>query len=87
MPIKKSELESTFQSLPIIGAGTDRIKIDDFEFSKKTLSNQPMLTLMLLICIDPTEKQKELLEKLEVFFTDDNKKQVFPKEQEQQDGK
>jgi len=62
--------------------GREKVKIDEFTFDKGRMSdprNAAML-LMLLIAIDPTEKQKELLEKFEVVFTDDNKRRVFPKE-------
>lgn len=60
--------------------GRDKIHIDGYTFDKQNVSNNPNLLFMLILCIDPTKKQKELLNKLEVRFEDDNGNIIFPKE-------
>jgi len=69
---------ATFQNTYEIGS--PKVKIDDFTFDKNRVSNSPFLMLMLLIVIDPNEKQKEVLDKFGVVFTDDFGKQIYPKE-------
>lgn len=54
------------------------IEVDGFIFDSAALQNNPFLMLMGLICIDPTEKQAELLRKADVTFTDAKGKQIFP---------
>lgn len=58
------------------------IKIDGFEFDSEAMQNNPLMLLMSVICIDPTEKQKEFLDKLGVTLLDSKNKKVFPKETE-----
>lgn len=77
--MKKEDFEGPTWQPSLMEIGAEKVKIDGFTFDKMRVSNAPHMLLMLLIAIDPTEKQKEILEKFEVVFTDDNKKQVFPK--------
>ncbi|MCK4500702.1 hypothetical protein KAU11_09390 [Candidatus Babeliales bacterium] len=58
--------------------GAEKIKFDGFIFDKATVENNPILTMMLLICADPTEKQKELLDLIGVVLEDDNRKKFYP---------
>ena len=60
--------------------GAKKIKIDGFTFDKAFLESNPIMTLMLLIAIDPTEKQKELLDLIDVIVADDNGKKLYPRE-------
>lgn len=77
--MKKEDFEGPTWDAQVPEIGTEKVKIDGFTFDKNRIISNPFMLLMLLIVMDPTEKQKELLEKFEVVFTDDNKKQVFPK--------
>ena len=54
------------------------IEVDGFTFDSIAMSENPFLMMMALICIDPNEKQAELLNKAEVVFMDANNKQMFP---------
>lgn len=77
--MKRSDFESGQWSPEIPKIGAHKVQIDGFTFDYERITSMPQLFLMLLICMDPTEKQKEMLEKFQVVFTDDNGKQVFPK--------
>lgn len=66
----------------IYSIGAEKINFDGFSFDKNFVNNNLLATLMLIICIDPTEKQKELMNKIGVVFEDDNGKKVFPREVE-----
>jgi hypothetical protein len=57
---------------------TKQVEVAGYKFDVEPMQNNPFLMLMALICIDPTEKQRELLEKMEVVFMDSNGKQMFP---------
>jgi len=61
------------------------IEVDGYKFDLAQLQNNPFIMLMALICIDPTEKQKELLEKAEIVFKDADDKQMFPIEKADDD--
>lgn len=66
---------------PII-LGEAKIDIDGFTFGEKSLQMNPARLTMLLLCIDPTEKQKEIFKKLNVILYDDFGKQYYPREEE-----
>ena len=57
----------------------EKINIDGFEFDKEKVTANPLLTIMLIICSDPTEKQMEVLDKLEIRMLDDRGKQFYPR--------
>ncbi len=77
--MKKEDFEGPTWNAQYPEVGAEKVKIDGFTFDKNRVGTNPFMLIMLLIALDPTEKQKELLEKFDVVFTDDNKKQVFPK--------
>lgn len=56
----------------------EKVEFDGFTFSKNTITSNPILLMMLVLCIDPTNKQKELMKKLEITFADDKGNIVFP---------
>ena len=60
--------------------GAKKIKIDGFTFDKVFLESNPIMTLMLLIAIDPSKKQKELLDLIDIVVADDNGKKLYPRE-------
>lgn len=70
-------------NIPEIGA--KKVDIDGFQFDYNRLTNMPQLLLMLLICADPSEKQKEILDKFGVVFTDDTRRQFYPRLKEKKD--
>lgn len=84
--MKREDFESGQWKQDMI-IGGEKVEIDGFTFDKQRVANTPYLFLMLLLCIDPTEKQKEILNKFGVVFTDDNKKQLFPRENEDGENK
>ena len=71
------------QGVPEIGA--KKVMIDGFQFDYNRMISMPNLLLMLLICADPSEKQKEILDKFGVVFTDDTRKQFYPRVEEKKD--
>lgn len=79
MPIKREDFDGP-QLNKIYTIGDNKIEFDGFTFNKNNLTQNPLLALMAIIAIDPTEKQKELMNKLEIIFEDDFGKRVFPKE-------
>jgi len=58
------------------------IEVNGFSFDAIARQENPFLMMMAVICIDPTDIQKELLEKAEVVFMDAKNKQIFPKVEE-----
>lgn len=80
--MKRSDFESGQWDPQIPKIGAHKVQIDGFTFDYERTTSMPHLLLMLLICIDPTEKQKELLDKFGVVFTDDNGKRIYPRIEE-----
>lgn len=62
--------------------GAKKIKIDGFTFYQEKAKQNPFFMMMLLICCDPTEKQKELLDEFEIQLLDDEGKVFYPREEE-----
>ena len=65
--------------------GDKKIEIDGFTFGEKSLKANLARLTVLLMCIDPTPKQKEILEKLDIILLDDFNKQFFPRIEEKKE--
>jgi len=79
--IKKEDFELNqwnVKNVPIIGS--KKIKIDEFTFDKKKVVENPIFSILLILASDLSEKQKEVMNLLEINITDDNNKSFFPRE-------
>lgn len=84
--MKREDIDGgTWKADDIPEIGAKKVMIDGFQFDYNRLSNMPQLLLMLLICADPSEKQKEILDKFGVVFTDDTRRQFYPRVEEEKD--
>lgn len=63
--------------------GRKKVSIGGFEFFEEDLKN-PMFVLTLLAIIDPTEKQREVLNASKLRFLDANNKDVFTFEKKEE---
>jgi len=61
---------------------SETFKVGEFEFDLASAQNNPMMAIMTLIALDPTEKQKEFLNGIGLIIKDSNGKQIFPLEEE-----
>jgi hypothetical protein len=66
--------------------GQKVIDLDGFKFNEKILQSNLARLVMLFLTLDPTPKQKELLNKIGVVLLDDYGKQFFPQEEENEVG-
>jgi hypothetical protein len=71
---------------PII-LGDEKVEIDGFVFWKNKAVSNPFFLMMTLICCDPTEKQKEVLDKFEVKLLDDEDNSFYPREEKKEEKK
>jgi len=87
--MKREDIDGgTWKADDIPLVGQKKVDIDGFQFDYNRMVNMPHLLLMLIICADPSEKQKEVLDKFGVVFTDDTRRQFYPKvEEEKKDDK
>ena len=53
------------------------LKIGDFKIDRHAISDQNLL--LMLIAIDPTEKQKEILDALDIKIFDYDGKPIYPR--------
>lgn len=61
--------------------GKPKIKFGDFVFDKETVEKNPILLFTLILCVDPTPKQLEIMKQIGIVFRDDNDKQFFPRQE------
>ena len=61
---------------------SETFKAGGFSFDLESAQNNPMMAIMTLIALDPTEKQKEFLNGIGLIIKDSNGKQIFPLEEE-----
>ena len=61
--------------------GDKKLDIDGFKFGEKSLQMNPARLAVLILAIDPTPKQKEVMKKLGIVLVDDFGKQFFPREE------
>lgn len=59
---------------------SEKLIIDEYEIDVSVLKNNPFITQLLLIAIDPSPKQKLILDAVGVKLTDINGKYIYPKE-------
>jgi phosphoglycolate phosphatase-like HAD superfamily hydrolase len=60
---------------------SETFKVGDFEFDLQSAQNNPMMAVMTLIALDPTEKQKEFLNGIGLVIKDTKGNIVFPIEE------
>lgn len=80
MPTPVEKVPNNWGDTHIIGM--EKIKIGKFEFSKEKVCGNPWFSVMLLICADPNEKQKELLKQMDVVIEDDLAQKFWPREED-----
>lgn len=68
-----------------IKIGAEKIKFEGFTFDKGFVTSNPIMTLMLVLASDPTDKQKELLDLIDIVIEDDNGKRFYPREEEEKE--
>ena len=59
-----------------------KIKIDEFVFDEKVVVSNPIFSLFLILASDLTEKQKKVMNKLNIVIEDSDGKKFFPREEE-----
>lgn len=69
----------------IIG-GVNKIDVCGFSFKKELLDANPILTIITMMMLDPSEKQIEFATAMDLKLTDSFGKQIFPKEKEEDEG-
>lgn len=60
---------------------SETFKVGDFEFDLQSAQNNPMMAVMTLIALEPTEKQKEFLNGIGLVIKDTKGNVVFPIEE------
>lgn len=61
------------------------IEVDGYSFKGAGLTSNPINLLLTLIALDPTDKQKELLNKVGMEMKDVKGNIIFPKEEKKED--